>query len=85
VRRLRSLRLLDELLRRWSDWHRQAGSQPLLRGQELIDELGLEPGPIFGRILSAVEEGQLDGQIATRDQALGLAKRLAEKSKAGDS
>jgi poly(A) polymerase len=43
--------------------------QPLLGGKDLI-ELGLTPGPIFQRILKDVEEAQLNGEIATREQAL---------------
>jgi poly(A) polymerase len=42
---------------------------PLLRGHDLL-EMGLVPGPQFGRILAAVSEAQLDGTLATRDQAL---------------
>jgi poly(A) polymerase len=43
--------------------------QPLLGGKDLI-ELGLTPGPIFQRILKDVEEAQLNGEVATREQAL---------------
>jgi len=42
---------------------------PLVDGNDLID-LGLEPGPLFGLILEAVEDAQLDGHLTTRDQAL---------------
>jgi hypothetical protein len=48
---------------------------PLLRG----DELGLEPGPLIGRILAAIEEERAAGAIETREEALALARRLAEK------
>jgi poly(A) polymerase len=42
---------------------------PLVRGHDLLD-MGFVPGPQFSRILSAVNEAQLDGRLATRDQAL---------------
>lgn len=42
---------------------------PLLRGRDLL-ELGFEPGPAFGRILSAVYDLQLDEQIGSREEAL---------------
>lgn len=45
----------------------------LLGGHDLI-AMGLEPGPLFKRILDAVEDGQLDGSIETRDQALDFVK-----------
>jgi poly(A) polymerase len=43
--------------------------QPLLRGKDLIT-LGFDPGPIFQRILSGLEEAQLEGEIASREQAI---------------
>jgi poly(A) polymerase len=42
---------------------------PLVSGHDLI-ALGHEPGPRFSEILHAVEEQQLDGALATREQAL---------------
>ena len=42
---------------------------PLVRGHDLL-EMGFIPGPQFSRILAAVTEAQLDGTLATRDQAL---------------
>lgn len=46
----------------------------LLTGHDLI-ALGYIPGPIFSTILTRVEDAQLDGQIATRDDALALVRR----------
>ena len=46
---------------------------PLITGNDLI-ELGMDPGPLFGLILRAVEDQQLDGTITTRDQALEFVK-----------
>jgi poly(A) polymerase len=42
---------------------------PLVSGHDLI-ALGHEPGPRFTEILHAVEEQQLEGALATREQAL---------------
>lgn len=47
---------------------------PLLRGRDLIT-LGLEPGPRFKRLLRDVEDAQLDGAIATREEALAWVKQ----------
>lgn len=49
----------------------------LIGGEDLI-ALGLAPGPVFGRILEAVREAQLEGEITRREEALALARRLAE-------
>jgi poly(A) polymerase len=42
---------------------------PLIRGDDLI-ELGLKPGPLFGEILRAVEEMQLEGTLKNKEEAL---------------
>jgi poly(A) polymerase len=42
---------------------------PLLTGDDLI-ALGLEPGPRFKQILSAVEDAQLEGRLQSKDEAI---------------
>jgi len=49
-------------------------AEPLVRG----DELGLPPGPEIGRILAAIDEERAAGTISTREEALALARSLAE-------
>ena len=44
---------------------------PLLRGDDLI-ALGYTPGPLFKKILQAVEDAQLEGKLRTREDALIL-------------
>ncbi len=51
----------------------------LINGDDLIKKLGLEPGPIFSKILTAVEEAQVEGRVKTRQQALAWAKSVAAK------
>ncbi|NNM30709.1 MAG: CCA tRNA nucleotidyltransferase, partial [Akkermansiaceae bacterium] len=46
---------------------------PLLKGQDLI-ALGLRPGPRFGEILESVQTEQLEGRLATREEALALVR-----------
>jgi len=41
---------------------------PLLTGADLIG-MGLSPGPLFGEILKRIEEGQLEGDLKTKEQA----------------
>ena len=48
---------------------------PLLLGRHVL-ALGLEPGPRIGRILSQVYEQQLDGAIATVEDAIEAAKQI---------
>ncbi len=56
---------------------------PLLTGQDLIDELDLEPGPLFKKILDAVEEAHMVEQTMSRKKALELARSFQGGSKKG--
>jgi tRNA nucleotidyltransferase (CCA-adding enzyme) len=49
--------------------------EPILMGRHLI-ELGLTPGPQFKRILDAVYEMQLDGQVTELQTAISEARKL---------
>ncbi|MEX0704537.1 MAG: CCA tRNA nucleotidyltransferase [Planctomycetales bacterium] len=49
---------------------------PLVTGNDLIAE-GLVPGPRFKEILEAVRDAHLEGEVATREEALALVDRLS--------
>jgi poly(A) polymerase len=66
----------EQLLREWSA--EDLNPPPLITGHDLT-RTGLEPGPIFKRLLDAVREAQLEGTITTAKEALALVERtLAE-------
>ena len=46
----------------------------LLSGDDLI-AMGFEPGPRFKEILNRVEDEQLEGRVATREEAVALVER----------
>lgn len=46
----------------------------LVTGDDLR-EMGLRPGPKFKEILRAVEDAQLDGQVATREEAMAYVRK----------
>jgi poly(A) polymerase len=48
---------------------------PLLTGNDLI-AAGYAPGPAFKKLLTAVEDAQLEGSIHNKDEALALVKTL---------
>ena len=53
---------------------------PLVTGDDLT-AAGLQPGPVFKRVLDAVYDAQLEDRVRTKEEALELALRLAaEKS-----
>jgi poly(A) polymerase len=48
----------------------------LINGDDLIRKFRLEPSPLIGRILDAVEESQAIGKIRTKGEAFRLAQRF---------
>ncbi len=49
---------------------------PLIRGGDLVRDLGMPPGPAVGEILRAVAEAEAAGRVSTRNEALALARAL---------
>jgi poly(A) polymerase len=70
-RNLESYELVKRKLSEFPDEHLKP--QPLLTGDDLIAE-GYAPGPRFAEILTAVEDGQLEGQLHTSGDAMQLVR-----------
>lgn len=49
--------------------------QRLLSGHEVMEALGIGPGPLVGRALRALEEAQAAGEISSREEASNYLKR----------
>ncbi len=66
-------------------YHEEQPVQParLITGDDLMAELHIGPGPLIGRLLSAIEEAQAAGEISAREQALALATRLLASERGG--
>ena len=64
----------EGLLREWGP--QELNPAPLITGDDLKKEFGLEPGPRYKRLLDAVREAQLDGIVKTKEQALEMIRRL---------
>jgi putative nucleotidyltransferase with HDIG domain len=54
--------------------YRNNPPKPLLRGNELADALGIEPGPKLGGLLAKIAEAQFVGEVSTADEAVALAR-----------
>lgn len=64
----------------WLDYQEQVISPaPVLSAQELMDGLGIEPGPMVGAVLSALSEAQAQGQVQDRDSAWRESRRALAK------
>jgi putative nucleotidyltransferase with HDIG domain len=74
------LDLARELMTAALRWRAEGPPRPPLRGDELAQELGIEPGPDLGRLLAEVEEASYAGEVTTADQAVEYARRLRENS-----
>jgi poly(A) polymerase len=61
--------------------HSPEESRPakLVDGHDIINIFGISPGPKVGKLLEAVREAQAVGEVASREAALGLIKKLLEK------
>jgi poly(A) polymerase len=57
----------------------------LVDGHDLMNELGLKPGPFVGQLLEAIRENQAAGKIENRNQALSFAREEIAKGAAGES
>jgi putative nucleotidyltransferase with HDIG domain len=68
--------LLADALR----WRESGPPLPLIRGDELAAEVGIEPGPALGLLLRRVAQAQYAGAVATRDEVLVLAHELIATS-----
>ncbi len=47
---------------------------PLLNGDEVKEELGIPSGRLLGAVLTSIRRAQIEKSIATRDEALALAR-----------
>jgi poly(A) polymerase len=70
------LALAREMVAAALDWRRDGPPAPLLRGDELASELGIEPGPELGGLLSELEAAQYAGEVRDRAGALEHARQV---------
>jgi tRNA nucleotidyltransferase/poly(A) polymerase len=71
----RLLALIARMLADYYDRRQERVNPPsLIDGDNLMAELGLEPGPMVGELLEVVREAQASGQVHTVEQALAAAR-----------
>lgn len=56
--------------------------QPRLRGSS-PEELGLEPGPLYGEIMKALRQAVLDGELRSEEEELGFIHTYLDRQKEG--
>ncbi len=69
------------LLEAWWEKNEEVISPPsLVDGHELMEKLGLKPGPIIGQIMRKIQEAQATGEVTNKRQALELAAEIMNDS-----
>lgn len=69
------LDLAREMVAAGLDWRREGPPAPLLRGDEIAAELGIEPGPELGSALAELEAAQFAGEVSDRAGAIEHLRR----------
>jgi poly(A) polymerase len=72
----RHLELARELLGEALRWRAEGPPEPLVRGDDLAAELGIERGPELGRVLGELEAAQFAGEIGTQEDAVARAREV---------
>jgi putative nucleotidyltransferase with HDIG domain len=70
------LALAREVLPDALAWQAAPPPEPLVRGDDLARALGITPGPRLGTLLAAIAEARWAGEVATRAEAVALARAL---------
>jgi poly(A) polymerase len=70
------LELAEDLMPAALEWRRMGPPPVPVRGDELAEELGIEPGPELGRLLAELAEAAYAGEASDRQQAIDLARTL---------
>ncbi len=75
-----ALEVVRMLLEAWYEKKEERVTpSPLVDGNDLMQELSLQPGKKIGELLEAVREAQAIGEVSTKDQALALASKKLEE------
>ena len=75
----RHLEVTGELLAAAVKWEVDGPPEPLIRGDELAAELGIERGPRLGVLLAELEAAAWAGEVTTRDGAVEYSRRQLER------
>ncbi len=77
-----SLAVLDDLENRIAELEAKEESakiRPPIDGHEVMEHLGISPGPLVGRALEMLLEAKLEGEIETKEEAYALLDKWASE------
>lgn len=64
------VKLVNYVLNSKCQWAQHHSKTRLVTGEDLVNKIGLTPGPAFRNLLNGVEEAWRVGEVVNRDQAL---------------
>jgi poly(A) polymerase len=82
--RREALTALDDLekrIKRLEEEEESAKIRPPLNGHEVMDYLGIEPGPLVGEALRLLLDAKLEGNVTTKEEAYKLLDNWAREKK----
>jgi poly(A) polymerase len=65
----------------WEDSTESIFPPPLVNGDDLLKELDIIPGPMIGYLLEVIYEAQVTGEIHSRQEGIGYAKKMLKQRK----
>lgn len=68
------LEVARELMPAALEWRTHGPPPPPVRGDELVRELGIDPGPRIGELLAELREACFAGEVRTRSEAMAYAR-----------
>lgn len=74
-------RIVTGLIKEYFKKEKEIKPSRLLTGDDLIKKFKLKPSPLFGKILSSIEELQAIGRIKNQKEAFREVKKIIKKSK----
>jgi putative nucleotidyltransferase with HDIG domain len=77
----RQIGVVRAMLEAWWEHNEEKVSPPaLITGHDLINAVGLTPGPLIGEMLELVREAQVSGSVKSHKQALALVRESLSES-----
>jgi poly(A) polymerase len=78
------LDLAREVLPHALEWHRDGPPRVPIAGDELAAALGIEEGPILGRLLEEVRKGVFSGEVESTDDAVSVARAALDSGEGSE-
>jgi poly(A) polymerase len=69
-------KIVDDLLRFYTDEFNQKSTLPLVDGEEIMKALGIPQGKAVGMLMNKLKEAEILGRVRTKEDALQFLKNI---------